>query len=106
MTVTVTQGERRELQEVLVETLGTKPADTMMSYLPPVGWADVATKADLDQLAAATKADLATLETVLTATLSAQMDQKLKTQFYWTVMIMIALLSLQGAAVISIIKLT
>jgi hypothetical protein len=29
-----------------------------MEYLPPVGWADVATKRDLDQLAAMTKRDL------------------------------------------------
>jgi len=31
-----------------VDTLGAKSADTLVSYLPPVGWADVATKHDLD----------------------------------------------------------
>jgi hypothetical protein len=32
-----------------------------MSYLPPVGWADVATKRDLDALQVATTRDLALL---------------------------------------------
>lgn len=48
--MTVEEQERRVLQEVLVDTLGPKPADTLMHYLPPVGWADVATKHDLEVL--------------------------------------------------------
>ena len=31
-----------------MNTLGPEPVDTLMHYLPPVGWADVATKHDLD----------------------------------------------------------
>jgi len=31
----------------LEELLGLKAATTLMEYLPPVGWADVATKRDL-----------------------------------------------------------
>ena len=42
--------ERRELQEALVGTIGPDPTDTLLGYLPPVGWADVATKRDLDAL--------------------------------------------------------
>ena len=48
--MTVEEQERRVLQEALVNTLGPRPADTLMHYLPPVGWADVATKHDLDVL--------------------------------------------------------
>jgi hypothetical protein len=43
---------RHELYRAVEELLGTKTADTLMSLLPPVGWADVATKDDLHQLEA------------------------------------------------------
>lgn len=38
---------RHELYQRLEQTLGEEATSTLMSYLPPVGWADVATKADL-----------------------------------------------------------
>jgi len=39
---------RTVLHERLDKTLGPEAADTMMGYLPPVGWADVVTTRDLD----------------------------------------------------------
>lgn len=39
---------RFELHEGLREALGEARGDTLMSLLPPVGWADVATNHDLD----------------------------------------------------------
>jgi CRISPR/Cas system type I-B associated protein Csh2 (Cas7 group RAMP superfamily) len=53
---------RHELYLKLEQVLGPEPAQTLMEHLPPVGWADVATKRDLDQLAALTKRDLDQLE--------------------------------------------
>jgi hypothetical protein len=42
--------ERHDLHGKLEAVLGRDEAATLMSYLPPVGWADVATKHDLGLL--------------------------------------------------------
>jgi hypothetical protein len=49
---------RHDLFLRLERVLGSEEAETLMEHLPPTGWADVARKRDLDQLAAATKRDL------------------------------------------------
>jgi hypothetical protein len=49
MTVAVTEDKRHELFEGLIDLLGRERTSTLMELLPPVGWADVATKRDLDQ---------------------------------------------------------
>ena len=41
---------RFELHEGLREALGEARGDTLMSLLPPVGWADIATNHELDAL--------------------------------------------------------
>ena len=46
----VTEESRDRLVKQLEETLGAEHSNTLMGHLPPVGWADVATKADLEQL--------------------------------------------------------
>ncbi|HEX9236051.1 MAG TPA: hypothetical protein VF972_07205 [Actinomycetota bacterium] len=60
---------RHELFIRLEEVLGPGEATTLMEMLPPVGWADVATRRDLDQ-----KID------VLAATLRAEFRAELNEQ--------------------------
>jgi hypothetical protein len=56
--LTISEQSRHALHTRLVEVLGEQEAVVLMEHLPPVGWADVATKRDLDHLAALTKRDL------------------------------------------------
>lgn len=46
----IDERERHRLHERLDEVLGPEEAVTLMSHLPPVGWADVARRSDLDQI--------------------------------------------------------
>jgi hypothetical protein len=48
--VAITEEGRHHLYQRLEEVLGREEATTLMEHLPPVGWADVATKRDLDAL--------------------------------------------------------
>lgn len=43
---------RHDLFEAVLDKLDARHADTLMRLLPPVGWADVATKADLGAIEA------------------------------------------------------
>ena len=43
----VDERSRHQLYRRLEEVLGTEAATTLIEHLPPVGWADVATKHDL-----------------------------------------------------------
>ena len=44
----ITEDSRYRLHQRLTEVLGEDEASVLMEHLPPVGWADVATKRDLD----------------------------------------------------------
>ena len=45
----VDERRRHEMYLAFEELVGGEVATTMMEHLPPVGWADVATKHDLDR---------------------------------------------------------
>ena len=65
-----TETGRHRLYEKIKEQWGEEHAAELMSYLPPVGWADVATKGDLDALRVATKQDLALVRAEISAEIS------------------------------------
>jgi len=56
--MTITEASRHLLHEALIDKLGEEEASTLMEYLPPVGWADVATKTDIEHLRVATSSDV------------------------------------------------
>jgi hypothetical protein len=48
----ITEESRHHLYLKLEEVLGSEEAATMMEHLPPVGWADVVRRRDLDEFEA------------------------------------------------------
>lgn len=54
----LTEENRHRLYQRLEQVLGREEATTLMEHLPPVGWADVATKRDVDHLGAELRAEL------------------------------------------------
>jgi hypothetical protein len=67
--VAVDERSRHELYLRMGELIGAERADTLMSMLPPVGWADVATKQDLFEL-----------EVRLEVKLEAKLDRRMREQ--------------------------
>ncbi len=63
--LSITERDRHQLYLAVEGLIGAEDADTMMAMLPPVGWADVATRRDLDQLHALTVRDLAVVRSEL-----------------------------------------
>ncbi len=53
----IDEAARNELYNRLEAAIGPNPTSTLMSLLPPVGWADVATKDDLQVLERTMRAD-------------------------------------------------
>lgn len=61
----ISEESRHRLYGRLEEVLGEEQAATLMEHLPPVGWADVATRRDLDHLGGALRSEMAVLGTEL-----------------------------------------
>ena len=48
--MSITEASRFQLRTAIGQILSEEAADTLMELLPPVGWADVATKTDIQYL--------------------------------------------------------
>ncbi|HVF11856.1 MAG TPA: hypothetical protein VNA87_02095 [Actinomycetota bacterium] len=73
----IDEKSRHELYVKLEAVLGEQEATTLMEHLPPVGWADVATKRDLEQLKDAFRAELADRLSAQTRTMMLAMSTQL-----------------------------
>ena len=78
--MTITEAERHQLYQRLEAVLGPDEATTLMEHLPPVGWADVATKRDLDHLEQVLRADLSNSELRLESRLRGELRDGLRDQ--------------------------
>jgi hypothetical protein len=58
--VALDERSRHDLHRNAARALGEAAADTLMELLPPVGWADVATKSDLDHMAVLLRTEMQT----------------------------------------------
>jgi hypothetical protein len=68
--VTIDERTRRLVHSRLEDVLGQEVADAMMELLPPVGWGDIATKADLDRFATELRAEMTELRSELRGEMS------------------------------------
>ena len=48
--MSISEAQRFEMHSSLRKVMGDDVANTLMEHLPPMGWADVARKSDIDHL--------------------------------------------------------
>ena len=94
------------------QILNEEAADTLMELLPPVGWADVATKSDLQHLRDELKGDIQNLREELKAdmlnlqlTIEITIEKRIHEQTKWLITTMIAMNTVMLAASVALSKL-
>ena len=114
-----TERRRHQLYEEVKEVLSVDSADELMAYLPPVGWADVATKSDvamvrseIDALRAEMRSEMSSIRGEMSS-----MRNDLRSEFVvgiadlktdlqrWTIATLIAMTGLFGALVFAAVRL-
>ena len=121
--MSITEASRFQLRTAIGQILSEEAADTLMELLPPVGWADVATKTDLqhlrdelkgdiNSLRVATKTDLQHLRDELKSdmlnlqlTIEIAIEKRIHEQTKWLITTMIAMNTVMLAASVALSKL-
>ena len=83
------------------QILSEEAADTLMELLPPVGWADVATKTDLQHLRDELKGDMLNLQ----LTIEVGVRELIHEQTKWLITTIIAMNAVTVAVAVTLSKL-
>src|SRR3546814_17424196 len=70
-TVSVTENQRHQIFQYFIEVMGEERAAIMMDLLPPVGWGDIVTRADLHGELALLRGEMAELRAGLSGEMAA-----------------------------------
>jgi hypothetical protein len=110
--MSITEASRFQLRTAMGQILNEEAADTLMELLPPVGWADVATKSDLQHLRDELKGDIQNLREELKAdmlnlqlTIEITIEKRIHEQTKWLITTMIAMNTVMLAASVALSKL-
>lgn len=81
--MSLTEQERSKLYQDLEGVIGSESAGNLMSHLPPVGWADLATKRDVDHLGESLRSEMGVLRSemaVLRSDLKGEIHMRMNAQ--------------------------
>ena len=99
--MSITEASRFQLRTAIGQILSEEAADTLMELLPPVGWANVATKTDLQHLRDELKTNIQALQLSFETTL----EKRLHEQTKWFITTMIAMNAVTVAVAVALSKL-
>jgi len=110
--MSITEASRFQLRTAIGQILNGEAADTLMELLPPVGWADVATKTDLQHLRDELKSDIQSLRNELKGdmlnlqlTIEVNVRKLIHEQTKWLITTMIAMNAVTVAVAVALSKL-
>jgi hypothetical protein len=121
--MSITEASRFQLRTAIGQILSEEAADTLMELLPTVGWADVATKTDLQHLHDELKADILNLRNefksdihalrnefkadiqALQLSFETTLEKRLHEQTKWFITTMIAMNAVTVAVAVALSKL-